>query len=185
MPAISRMLRFGALSAASLGVVASGLVATPAEAARDREAVAMSPAETKAYDARVKERRERAAKRLSARLRTATNIAMNQRGDAYGYGGAGPNVFDCSGLIFYSYRRAGFNVPRSSSAQAGYTRRVAKKNMRPGDLMFFSNGGGVYHAAIFVRWDRGGAVMLHSPEPGRSVTVTRPWTSNWFGGTLR
>ena len=41
-------------------------------------------------------------------------------------------------------------MPRTSGAQAGFTRRIAKQDMRPGDLMFFYGSGGVYHAAIFL-----------------------------------
>jgi cell wall-associated NlpC family hydrolase len=57
--------------------------------------------------------------------------------------------------------------------------------MRPGDLMFFYGSGGVYHAAIFVGYKHGRAMMVHAPGSGRRVTVAAPWTSSWFGGTLR
>ena len=57
--------------------------------------------------------------------------------------------------------------------------------MRPGDLMFFFNGGGVYHAAIFVGNQNGTPMMVHAPGSGSSVTVAAPWTGSWFGGTLR
>ncbi len=110
---------------------------------------------------------------------------MRQRGDAYAYGAAGPDRFDCSGLVFYSFRRAGFAVPRTSGAQAGFTRRIAKQDMRAGDLMFFYGSGGVYHAAIFLTWSHGHAVMVHSPGSGQRVRIAVPWTSSWFGGTLR
>ena len=102
------------------------------------------------------------------------SVALNQRGDAYVYGASGPNAFDCSGLVQYSFGQAGINLPRTSSAQAGATRRIAKDDMQPGDLMFFAGSGGVYHAAIFLRWENGHALMVHSPGSGRSVTVARP-----------
>jgi cell wall-associated NlpC family hydrolase len=123
--------------------------------------------------------------RVTTRVLGARDTAMRQRGDSYAYGASGPDRFDCSGLVYYSYRRAGFPVPRTSSAQAGYTRRVAKSDLRPGDLMFFYGSGGVYHAAIFLRWSHGHALMLHSPGSGQRVQVAVPWTSQWFGGTLR
>jgi len=125
------------------------------------------------------------AQRVSARVVSAKDIAMRQRGDAYAYGAAGPDRFDCSGLVFYSFRRAGFSVPRTSGAQAGFTRRIGKLDMRAGDLMFFYGSGGVYHAAIFLKWSHGHAVMVHSPGSGQRVRVAVPWTSSWFGGTLR
>lgn len=119
------------------------------------------------------------------KISNATGIALNQKGDPYRYGAAGPSAFDCSGLIYYSFRKAGVSVPRTSGAQAGAVRRVAKSNLKRGDLMFFHNGGRVYHAAIFLGRSKGKVRMLHSPRSGSRVHVTSPWTSSWFGGTLR
>ncbi len=188
MPAIRRTARSCALSLVSLGVIGAALAAAPAHAAphNDRSgAVALDDSQVAKYDAQVAKARKHAERRLDSRVRTATDIALHQRGDTYSYGSAGPNAFDCSGLIFYSYRQAGFDVPRTSDAQAGSTRRIAKDNMRPGDLMFFFDGGGVYHSSIFLRWEKGHAVMLHAPGSGQQVTVAAPWTGNWFAGTLR
>lgn len=121
----------------------------------------------------------------TTKVRNATNIALNQKGDPYRYGAAGPNAFDCSGLIYYSYRKAGISVPRTSGQQAAHARRIAKGNLKRGDLMFFHNSGRVYHAAIFLGWKDGRAQLLHSPGTGKRVQVVRTWTTQWFGGTLR
>ena len=166
MPATTRTARASALALAGLGLAASTLTALPAAA-------------TSGDSSRT------VAQRVSARVISAKDIALRQRGDAYAYGAAGPDRFDCSGLVFYSFRRAGFPVPRTSGAQAGFARRIAKQDMRAGDLMFFYGSGGVYHAAIFLKWSRGHAVMVHSPGSGQRVRVAVPWTSSWFGGTLR
>ena len=175
MPATSRTARACALALAGLGLTASTMAALPATAASgDGDQQITTTTETRS-----------AAKRVSNRVVSAKDTALRQRGDAYAYGGAGPERFDCSGLVYYSYRRAGFSVPRTSGAQAGFTRRIAKKAMRPGDLMFFYGSGGVYHAAIFLTWSHGHAVMVHSPGSGQRVQVAVPWTSSWFGGTLR
>lgn len=116
----------------------------------------------------------------------ARNVALHQIGDRYQYGAAGPNRFDCSGLIYFSYHRAGLkNVPRTSSAQARHARHIKKRNLRPGDFMFFRNSGGIYHVGIFLKWRHGHAVMLHSPSSGKRVQRAKPWTSHWFAGTLR
>ncbi len=180
MPATPRTLRSCALALAGLGLSASTLTALPAAAADgDSGSVTTTTTATKTTAKRT------AARRVSARVLSARDIAMRQRGDAYAYGAAGPDRFDCSGLIRYSYARAGFAVPRTSSAQAGHARRVAKKDLRAGDLMFFYGSGGVYHAGIFLRWSNGHALMLHSPGSGQRVRISAPWTSQWFGGTLR
>ena len=172
MPATTRTARASALALAGMGLAASTLTAPPATA-------------TAPTEVRTQVQTRTVAQRVSARVISAKDIAMRQRGDAYAYGAAGPDRFDCSGLVFYSFRRAGFSVPRTSGAQAGFSRRIAKKDMRAGDLMFFYGSGGVYHAAIFLKWSRGHAVMVHSPGSGQRVRVAVPWTSSWFGGTLR
>lgn len=189
MPAIRRTARSCALSIISLGVVATGslgvsLAAAPAHAA-DRDAVVMDQGQYKQFRERQAKRLKVAQKRESSRVQTALSVALAQRGDAYVYGANGPNAFDCSGLVQFSFGQAGINLPRTSSAQAGATRRIAKDDMQPGDLMFFYGSGGVYHAAIFLRWDNGHALMVHAPGSGQSVTVAAPWTSSWFAGTVR
>lgn len=183
MPATTRTARACALALAGLGVTASTLTALPATAAGDADTAAGDTDQVTTTTSQ--KTRLSAKRRVAQRVLGARDVAMRQRGDAYGYGAAGPHRFDCSGLIRYAYSRAGFDVPRTSSAQAGHARRVAKKDMRAGDLMFFHGSGGVYHAAIFLRWSRGHAVMLHAPGSGERVRVAVPWTSQWFGGTLR
>ncbi len=168
MPTTSRRARACALALAGLGLSTTSMTALPAPAASAASG-----------DGRT------VVQKVATRVLSARDTAMRQRGDWYAYGASGPDRFDCSGLIYYSYRRAGFAVPRTSSAQAGFTRRIAKSAMRPGDLMFFYGSGGVYHAAIFLTWSHGHAVMVHSPGSGRRVQVAVPWTSRWFGGTLR
>ena len=183
MPAITRTARACALALAGLGVTASTMTALPATAATTGGATGST--RDSGTTTQSSARKVSAAQRVSRRVVGAKDTALRQRGDAYTYGGAGPERFDCSGLVFYSYRRAGFDVPRTSVAQAGFARRIAKKDMRAGDLMFFYGSGGVYHAAIFLRWSRGHAVMVHAPGSGQRVRVAVPWTSQWFGGTLR
>jgi cell wall-associated NlpC family hydrolase len=179
MPATPRTARALALALAGLGLTASTVAALPATAASSDGGQQITSSTGSTTEART------VARRVSARVLGAKDIAMRQRGDAYAYGAAGPDRFDCSGLVFYSFRRAGFSVPRTSGAQAGFSRRIAKQDMRAGDLMFFYGSGRVYHAAIFLRWSHGHAVMVHSPGSGQRVRVAVPWTSSWFGGTLR
>jgi cell wall-associated NlpC family hydrolase len=114
------------------------------------------------------------------------SVAKNQLGDPYRAGAAGPYAFDCSGLLYYSMRKAGFSsFPRTSSSQAQFVRRISRANLRPGDFVFFYGSSGVYHAAIFAGRKDGHVVILHSPRSGERVSFARPWTNSWFGGTLR
>lgn len=116
----------------------------------------------------------------------AVTIARNHIGAPYRYGAAGPHAFDCSGLVYFSYRKAGFShVPRTSGAQARFARHIRRANMRIGDLIFFTDGGGVYHVGIFVGRRNGHVLVLHAPYGGTRVRVDRIWTNSWFPGSLR
>jgi cell wall-associated NlpC family hydrolase len=118
------------------------------------------------------------------------SVASDQRGDPYAYGADGPNRFDCSGLVYFSYRKAGFrHIPRSSSAQAGHMRRIHRSHMRRGDFVFVYSGSArpsnVYHVGIFVGFSHGHRIILHAPRSGERVKRERIWTNHWFAGTLR
>lgn len=129
---------------------------------------------------------EASAVTRAEKVRKAVRIAKNQIGDPYRYGATGPHAFDCSGLFYFSYRKAGFsNIPRTSRAQASWTKRLKRRNMRPGDFMFFHNNGSVYHVAVFVGWRDGRRRLIHSPRSGSRVHITKPWTNSWFPGTVR
>jgi cell wall-associated NlpC family hydrolase len=131
-----------------------------------------------------------AASRRQQRIVTGMDVARHQKGDPYRYGAAGPNAFDCSGLIYYSYRRAGFrHVPRTSSAQAHFMNRIKRSHMRKGDLVFYYSGRAaarnVYHVGVFAGWRHGHRTIVHAPNSGSHVKRERIWTSHWFPGTLR
>jgi cell wall-associated NlpC family hydrolase len=159
MPAIFRGQRVLALTLAVLTALAlSVTIAAPADAATKR----------------------------ARKIYNASMVAKNQHGDPYRYGANGPARFDCSGLTQFSYGRAGLYLPRTSDAQANYARRIRKRNLRKGDLMFFHSGGNVYHVGIFAGWNgRGRRLITHSPSTGKRVHTTTVWTSRWFAGTLR
>jgi cell wall-associated NlpC family hydrolase len=126
------------------------------------------------------------ATRKARQIYSAHKVAKNQHGDPYRYGANGPHRFDCSGLTQFSYGRAGLYLPRTSDQQARYARRILKRNMRRGDLMFFHNGGNVYHVGIFAGFNRHGRrLVTHAPSTGKRVQTTRVWTGRWFAGTLR
>ena len=127
-----------------------------------------------------------AATQRQRKIQSAVQVARHQIGDPYGYGANGPGRFDCSGLVQFAFGKAGFRMPRTSGQQASRVRRIRKRNMRPGDLMFFHNGGRIYHVGIYTgRNSRGKRRVLHSPRPGTRVHARAVWTRQWYAGTLR
>ena len=84
---------------------------------------------------------------------------MSLIGTRYRFGGTSEAGFDCSGFIGYLFREeAGMNLPRSTREMINVNAPlVARNNLKPGDLLFFStNGRGrVSHAGIYLG-DNGG-----------------------------
>ncbi|KRB80567.1 glycoside hydrolase [Nocardioides sp. Root190] len=109
----------------------------------------------------------------------AVSVARSRAGSAYRYGGTGPRAFDCSGLTQWVYKKLGKRLPRTSDAQAGAVRRV--KHPRRGDLVFFHNGGNVYHVGIYA----GRHQLWHASRPGTPVQKARIWSNSVFYGRVR
>lgn len=69
----------------------------------------------------------------------------------YRYGGTTTKGFDCSGFTSYVFRKLGIELPRSSRDQFKIGKKVAKADLRPGDLVFFNTSGrGVSHVGIYI-----------------------------------
>jgi len=112
----------------------------------------------------------------------ATRIAAAQRGDPYRWGASGPSAFDCSGLVYYVYtKQLGKRLPRTASAQRLATVRIAKASIRPGDLVFFTSYGRVYHVGVYA----GSNKVWHAPRPGQRVQLSTIWTRAWVAGRVR
>lgn len=106
----------------------------------------------------------------------AIDFAKEQLGERYVLGGAGPNVWDCSGITMKSYAAAGVYIGWHS-ATAQYNVMAAQKKLVPfqdaqrGDLIWWSQeeafSGDKYHVAIYL----GDGMMLEAPNPARTVRI--------------
>jgi len=102
----------------------------------------------------------------AGRRGSAMSIAMGKLGAPYRWGAAGPGAFDCSGLVYWSYRQTGTTLPRSSSAQSRVGTPVSKGALQPGDLVFFYRP--VSHVAIYI----GGGRVVHASTAGKPVKIS-------------
>jgi cell wall-associated NlpC family hydrolase len=106
----------------------------------------------------------------------AAGYAQTMIGKPYRYGGTSPKGFDCSGLVFYSYKQAGVALPHSTEKQRSAARSIKMAELRRGDLLFFNQEGKKYgHVAIYV----GDGRFVHAPSSGKSVRSDRLDTPYW------
>lgn len=97
--------------------------------------------------------------------------AVNMLGTPYRWGGSTPaKGFDCSGLVKYAFNDVqNVDLPRTSNAMAkGHGVKVARKDLKPGDLIFFNiKSRRVNHVAIYLGNDR----FIHAPRRGKRVSI--------------
>lgn len=107
---------------------------------------------------------------------TAITFALSQMGKPYLWGGAGPNSFDCSGLMLRAYQAAGINLPRVAADQFHAGALLPVRNAQPGDLMFLAydptNPTTIHHVFMYL----GNNQIVEAPYTGQTV---RRMTMDW------
>lgn len=91
--------------------------------------------------------------------------ACAQLGKPYVFGGAGPNVFDCSGLTMMAYKQIGINLSHYVPNQYSASRRVSRADLQPGDLVFFNHND---HMGMYV----GNGKFIQAPHTGDVVKIS-------------
>lgn len=116
-----------------------------------------------------------AAAPAGSQIKDILDFGMQFRGTPYVWGGAAPGGFDCSGLLYYMFKKAGVNIPRVSGDQARAGVGVAPKDARPGDLIALdwssrkSGSSPVDHIGVYI----GNGMMLVAPRTGDVVKVQK------------
>jgi peptidoglycan DL-endopeptidase CwlO len=95
----------------------------------------------------------------------ALRWALTRLGDMYVWGGAGPNVFDCSGLVMWAYAQIGISLTHFTGAQWNEGRHVSRSQLEPGDLVFFFAD--ISHVGMYI----GNGLMIDAPTFGQPVQI--------------
>lgn len=106
----------------------------------------------------------------SVQAQRVVKTAYSQMGKKYRLGGASPGKgFDCSGLVYWAYRKNGVTVPRITTEQARAGRAVSSSQLRPGDIVVFRTGRSPrgLHTGIYA----GDGAFIHSPRAGERVRM--------------
>lgn len=99
----------------------------------------------------------------------------NWRGVRYRYGGLTTKGVDCSGLSLRAYKELyNVNLPRTVREQARKGTRIQKKNLRPGDLVFFKTGRYSRHVGIYLGENK----FIHASR-SKGVTQSNLNNSYW------
>jgi hypothetical protein len=120
-----------------------------------------------------------------AQARAFLAAAESRVGLPYVWGGAGPKIFDCSGLVQWSMRQAGITMPRVAVDQAQTGPQIPVSQLEPGDLLFYHTDPTaptyISHVAIYL----GNGMMEQAPEPGMDVEIVPAVLDGGFAGAVQ
>ncbi|OBH76956.1 hypothetical protein A5681_08015 [Mycobacterium scrofulaceum] len=101
---------------------------------------------------------------LTGRAAIAVRAALSRLGRPYVWGATGPDQFDCSGLVQWSYAQAGIHLDRTTYQQINDGIPVPRSQVRPGDLVFPHAG----HVQLAI----GNNLVVEAPYSGASVRIS-------------
>ena len=120
-----------------------------------------------------------------AELVAMLKAAASRVGYPYVWGGSGPTTFDCSGLVQWSFARAGVLMPRVAADQARTGPAIPFSQAQAGDLLFYRTDPTapdyISHVAIYL----GKGMMIQAPEPGEDVQIVPVALGSEFAGVVR
>jgi cell wall-associated NlpC family hydrolase len=105
----------------------------------------------------------------------ALKFALTRVGDPYVWGAAGPNSFDCSGLVMWAYAQVGISLLHFTGDQWNEGEHISKDQLAPGDLVFFFSD--LSHVGMYV----GNGLMIDASTFGVPVHVEPVFWSAYVG----
>jgi peptidoglycan DL-endopeptidase CwlO len=106
---------------------------------------------------------------------TALRAALTQRGKPYVWGAAGPDSYDCSGLVMWAFAQEGISLPHYTGSLWNSGMHVSRNNLEPGDLVFFFAD--ISHVGIYI----GNGLMVDAPSTGQVVQVQAVFWDSYVG----
>jgi peptidoglycan DL-endopeptidase CwlO len=106
---------------------------------------------------------------------TALRAALTQRGKPYVWGAAGPDSYDCSGLVVWAFAQEGISLPHYTGSLWNSGMHVSRDQLEPGDLVFFFAD--ISHVGIYL----GNGLMVDAPSAGQDVQVQAVFWNAYVG----
>ncbi|MDQ1699573.1 MAG: peptidoglycan DL-endopeptidase RipA [Frankiaceae bacterium] len=111
----------------------------------------------------------------------ALNYAESQIGKPYEWGAAGPNSYDCSGLVMWAYAKVGVTVDHWTGFQWNEGAHIALSDLRAGDLVFFATNTNdpntIHHVGMYI----GNGQMVEAPYTGANVRISNAFRDDLIG----
>jgi len=110
----------------------------------------------------------------SSKISSSLKSLTYKIGRRYVWGATGPNTFDCSGLTTYAFKKKGIKIPRRAIEQSKVGKKISRKNLKPGDLVFFDTSKRrkgskfVNHVGIYLGHNK----FLHASSAKKKVVIT-------------
>jgi cell wall-associated NlpC family hydrolase len=105
------------------------------------------------------------------------SFALDQVDKPYVWGTAGPDTYDCSGLVLRAYAQIGIELPHNAAAQYGSTANLSRDELQPGDLVFYND---LSHMGMYI----GNGLIVHAPNSRTVVKVVELDHGNvYYGAT--
>ena len=96
-------------------------------------------------------------------------FAKQYVGNPYVWGGVSlTKGADCSGFVLSVFKNYGISLPHSSRAQANCGAAISTSELKPGDLVFYGNGSGINHVAIYI----GGGQVVHASNSRVGIIIS-------------
>lgn len=106
---------------------------------------------------------------------TIVDFALDQIGEPYVWGSAGPDSWDCSGLMLGAYAQAGISLPHNAAAQWDMVAHISEDELQPGDFVFYN---GLAHVGMYI----GNGLIVHAPNSTTVVKVVEVHHGNSYYG---
>jgi len=123
----------------------------------------VEPSEPRTADVNL-DRASRAVRRQESKVEIVISFALAQQGKRYVRGMAGPDSYDCSGLVMVAFRQIGMNLYHYTGEMIKYGQRVSRAELQRGDIVFPSSG----HVGIYL----GDGRFLHASSDKGTVAVS-------------
>lgn len=100
---------------------------------------------------------------------TMVQYAKQFLGNPYVWGGTSlTNGTDCSGFTSSIYRHFGYSISRTSVEQSTNGTRINVSDVKPGDLLFYSNGYRINHVTMYI----GNGQVIHASNPSDGIKIS-------------